>query len=331
MFLLLFLSSFLVIVFFKGTYVVPHQQAWIVERFGRFHRTLNPGLNWILPFIDKIAYKHSLKEEAIDVQEQMAFTNDNVSVKLDGILYVKITDPIKASYGVKNPHYAITQLVQTTMRSEIGKLTLDKTFEERESLNSHVTMAINQACTSWGISCLRYEIKDINIPQEIKKAMELQMTAERQKRAKILESEGIRQAETNISEGKKNAEFNYAAGSKQRKILESEAELIEKLNRSKAQAETIIAVSKSTAEAIETIASVIQTEAGEKALAFRIATEYIEAFKGIAKESTTLILPSQPNDIPSLVGQGMSIYDLVKKRTATGKEACSLKHTQIDA
>jgi len=331
LFILLFFALFLTIAFFKGNYIVPHQQEWIVERFGKFHRVLNPGLNWIIPFMDKIAYRHSLKEEAIDVQEQMAFTNDNVSVKLDGILYVKITDPIKASYGVKNPHYAITQLVQTTMRSEIGKLTLDKTFEERESLNAQVSAAINQACTSWGIVCLRYEIKDINIPHDIKKAMELQMTAERQKRAKILESEGIRQAETNISEGKKNAELNYADAARQRRILESEAELIEKLNKAKAQAETIRQVADSTSEAIDTIANVIQSESGEKALAFRVAKEYIEAFKGLAKESTTLILPSQPNDISSMVGQGMGIYDLIKKKAFTGKESCSLKHTQTDA
>jgi len=315
-FLIFSLLFFLLVCVIKGNYVVPHQQSWIVERFGRFHRVLNPGLNWIIPFIDKIGYRHSLKEEAIDVQEQMAFTNDNVSIKLDGILYVKITDPVKASYGVKNPHYAITQLVQTTMRSEIGKLSLDKTFEERESLNAQVSNAINEACISWGITCLRYEIKDINIPQEIKKAMELQMTAERQKRAKILDSEGSRQAEINISEGKKDAEINYAQASKQRTILESEAELIEKLNRAKAEGESIRTIADSTAMAISSIADALQHQEGEKALSFQVAEEYIKAFKELAKKSTTMILPSQPHDIGNLVGQGMGIYELIKKGQA---------------
>lgn len=298
----------------KGNYIVPHQQAWIVERFGKFHKILHPGLNCIFPFIDQISYKHSLKEEAIDVQEQMAFTKDNVSIKLDGILYVKIIDPIKASYGVKNPHYAITQLVQTTMRSEIGKITLDNTFEERESLNVNISEGINQASTSWGITCLRYEIKDINIPSDIKKSMELQMTAERQKRAKILESEGTRQSEINISEGKRRAEINYAEANKQRKILESEAELFDKINKAKGEAESIFLVAESTARAIEAIASTLKNEDGEKALAFKVAQEYIDAFKGLAKESTTMILPADPHNIASLVGQGMGIYDLVKKK-----------------
>jgi regulator of protease activity HflC (stomatin/prohibitin superfamily) len=330
LFFLLLLFVFAILAILKGNYIIPHQQSWIVERFGRFHRELHPGLNWIVPFIDTIAYRHSLKEEVIDVQEQMAFTNDNVSVKLDGILYVKIIDPIKASYGVKNPHYAITQLVQTTMRSEIGKLTLDRTFEERELLNIQVSAAINQACISWGISCLRYEIKDIIIPSDIKKSMELQMTAERQKRAKILESEGTRQAEINISEGKKSAEINNAEAMRKKKILQSEAELIEKLNNAKAQAETILQVARSTAEAVRTLSQVIHTEEGEKALAFKVANEYIEAFKQLAKKSTTLILPSQPHDISHLVGQGMSIYDLIKKKTVTEKGVCSLKHTQTE-
>lgn len=318
-FLILSICLFLLLLIVKGNYIVPHQQAWIVERFGRFHRILHPGLNCIFPFIDKIAYKHSLKEEAIDVQEQMAFTNDNVSVKLDGILYVKIIDPIKASYGVKNPHYAITQLVQTTMRSEIGKITLDNTFEERESLNANISAGINQASTSWGITCLRYEIKDINIPAEIKKSMELQMTAERQKRAKILESEGTRQSEINISEGKRIAEINHGEARKQRKILESEAELFDKINKAKGEAESILQVANSTAKAIETIAASLKNEDGEKALAYKVAEEYIQAFKNLAKESTTMILPSDPQNIASLVGQGMGIYELVKKGQAKSR------------
>lgn len=294
--------------------MVPHRQAWVVERFGKFHKQLNSGLNLILPFIDKIAYTHSLKEEAIDVQEQMAYTADNVSIKLDGVLYVKITDPIKASYGVKNPHYAITQLVQTTMRSEIGKLTLDKTFEERESLNAKIVSSINEAATAWGIDCLRYEIKDITIPQEIQKAMELQMTAERQKRACILESEGLRQAEINSSEGKQQAEINFALAQKQQVILKSEGDFIEKMNRAKAESETIEQIAIATARAIEIMADAIERDGGEKAVAYRIAGDYILAFKELAKESTTMLMPSNPQDIASLVGQGLSIYEMVKKQ-----------------
>jgi len=312
--LILIVSLFLLLVIAKGNYIIPHQQAWIVERFGKFHRVLSPGLNCIVPFIDQIAYRHSLKEEAIDVQEQMAFTNDNVSIKLDGILYVRIIDPIKASYGVKNPHYAITQLVQTTMRSEIGKLTLDRTFEEREILNANISEVINQASTGWGITCLRYEIKDINIPTDIKKSMELQMTAERQKRAKILESEGTRQSEINISEGKKCAEINFAEARKRRRILESEAALIDKINEAKGEAESIGAIADSTANAIESVAKALNAEGGEKALAFRVAEEYIQAFQSLAKESTTMILPAEPHNISSLVGQGMGIYDVIKKK-----------------
>jgi regulator of protease activity HflC (stomatin/prohibitin superfamily) len=312
--LILIVSLFLLLVIAKGNYIIPHQQAWIVERFGKFHRVLSPGLNCIVPFIDQIAYRHSLKEEAIDVQEQMAFTNDNVSIKLDGILYVRIIDPIKASYGVKNPHYAITQLVQTTMRSEIGKLTLDRTFEEREILNANISEVINQASTGWGITCLRYEIKDINIPTDIKKSMELQMTAERQKRAKILESEGTRQSEINISEGKKCAEINFAEARKRRRILESEAALIDKINEAKGEAESIGAIADSTANAIESVAKALNAEGGEKALAFRVAEEYIRAFQSLAKESTTMILPAEPHNISSLVGQGMGIYDVIKKK-----------------
>ena len=169
----------------KGSKTVPQDQAWIIQRFGKFRKRLHPGLNWIVPFIDRVSYIHSLKEEAIDVQKQMAITQDNVSVTLDGILYVRIIDPIAASYGVKNPHYAITQLVQTSMRSEIGKLPLDKTFEEREALNANIVDTINAAAAVWGIECLRYEIKDINIPLDIQKAMELQMTAERKKEQKF--------------------------------------------------------------------------------------------------------------------------------------------------
>ncbi|MCH8328396.1 MAG: paraslipin, partial [Candidatus Marinimicrobia bacterium] len=187
----------------KGIKMVPQQSAWVVERVGRFNQTLTAGLHFIIPYVDKVAYKHSLKEEAVDIPSQSAITRDNVTLVIDGILYLKITDAKQASYGVKNPRYAVTQLAQTTMRSELGKMTLDKTFEERESLNTNIVRAINEASTVWGIQCLRYEIKDITPPDNVRQAMELQVAAERQKRAEILDSEGKRQAQINIAEGGK--------------------------------------------------------------------------------------------------------------------------------
>src|SRR3989338_6717327 len=211
--ILLFLSLLVFLgVFLRGFRIVPEQQGWIVQRLGKFKRKLEPGLNWIVPFADEIAYRHSLKEEAIEVPEQTAITQDNVSVILDGIVYIKVFDPMAASYGVKHPVHALLQLVQTTMRSEIGKIPLDKTFEERESLNAKIVEAINLASSALGILCMRYEIKDIKMPEDIRKAMELQMTAERQKRARILESEGIRQSHINESEGQRQAQINLAEG-----------------------------------------------------------------------------------------------------------------------
>ncbi|MCB1148818.1 MAG: paraslipin, partial [Chlamydiia bacterium] len=190
--------------------IVPQQEAWIVQRLGKFHKKLEPGLNFVIPLLDSVVQKHSLKEEAVDVAEQTVITKDNVSVQIDGILYTKIIDPVAATYGVTDARYALTQLAQTTMRSEIGKIALDKTFEEREQLNANIVLTINEAAAAWGIQCMRYEIKDINMPAAIQKAMELQMTAERQKRARILESEGLRQASINESEGKRQAAINSA-------------------------------------------------------------------------------------------------------------------------
>src|SRR5579872_6944453 len=211
------------VLLYAGFQIVPQEQVWIVQRLGKYNRSLNAGPNWIVPFMDLVAYRHSLKEEAIDVHEQTAITQDNVSVSFDGIVYIKIIDPVSASYGVKNPIYAVTQLVQTTMRSEIGKIALDKTFEERESLNAKIVDAINQAAHSWGIRCLRYEIKDIKMPDEIRKAMELQMTAERQKRAEILKSEASRQSQINESEAARIDRINRAQGEAEAISLLAEA------------------------------------------------------------------------------------------------------------
>jgi len=292
--------------FIRGLKIVPQQQAWIVERFGKYSRQLSPGLNWILPFVDLISYRHFLKEEAIEVTEQTAITQDNVSVLLDGIVYVKIVDPFTASYGVKNPIYALTQLVQTTMRSEIGKIPLDKTFEEREALNAQIVEAINEASISWGVRCLRYEIKDIKMPEDIRKAMELQMTAERHKRAHILESEAKRQSQINIAEGMK-----------EKIVLESEAARVERINQACGEAEAILSLSEASAKGIERIAQALGQPDGEKAAALQVAEKYIEAFKQLAKESNTIVLPSNLQHPGSMVAEAMAIYDTLKRKNAS--------------
>lgn len=314
--LILLLSLFIFLAFlFRGLKIVPQQQVWIVQRLGKFSRQLEPGLNWILPFADEIASKHSLKEEAIEVPEQTAITQDNVSVTLDGIVYIKIFDPVAASYGVKNPIHALTQLVQTTMRSEIGKIPLDETFEERESLNAKIVEAINEAAVTWGVRCLRYEIKDIKMPEDIRKAMELQMTAERQKRARILESEGVRQSHINESEGQRQARIN-----------ESEAAQIDRVNRAKGEAEAIESLSKATANGIQLIAFALNQTGGERAASLQIAEKYIEAFRQLAKETNTIVLPSNLQHPGSMVAEAMAIYETLKKRSAPYPLKESSKH-----
>lgn len=279
-------------ILYLGTHIVPQQQVWIVLRLGKFNRMLEPGLNWLFPMTDVVAYRHSLKEEVIDVPEQTAVTQDNVSVILDGIVYVKIVDPFAASFGVKNPLHALTQLVQTTMRSEIGKIPLDNTFEERESLNAKMVEAVNEAAIVWGIRCLRYEIKDIKMPEDIRKAMELQMTAERQKRARILESEGHRQSAINDSEGQKQSQINRAMG---------EAEAIEYL-------------SEATAKGIERLSQALEAKGGKEAASLQIAEKYIEAFRHLAKEGNTIMLPSNLQHPATMITEAMAIYDQVKRK-----------------
>jgi len=301
-FIILSLLLFLALMY-RGMKIVPQQQVWIVQRLGKFKRQLDPGLNWIIPTMDEIVSRHSLKEESIEVPEQTAITQDNVSVHLDGIVYIKIFDPVAATYGAKNTMQALTQLVQTTMRSEIGKIPLDKTFEERETLNAKIVDAINEAAISWGVRCIRYEIKDIKMPEDIHKAMELQMTAERQKRARILESEGIRQSKINESEGKRQAQIN-----------ESEAAQIDRVNRAKGEAEAIIAISNATAAGIERISSALGQPGGDRAASLQIAEKYIEAFRELAKETNTIVLPANLQQPSSMVVEAMAIYDSMRKK-----------------
>ena len=281
--------------------IVPQQQAWIVERLGKYNKTLQPGLSFILPFIDRVAYKHTLKEKAVDVMQQSAITKDNVTLALDGIIYVRIVNPVDASYGVENPYYAVTQLAQTSMRSAIGKLVMDKTFEEREYLNNQIVSTINEAASTWGIQCMRYEIRDINPPSSILKAMEAQVSSERQKRAEIFESEGKMQSMINIAEGKKREV-----------VLNSEAEMMEKINKAKGEAEAIETVAKATSMSIETIAISILKNGGTEAVSMNIAKQYREAFQKLAQNSNTLIIPSEAGNISAMTAQAMSIFDQMK-------------------
>lgn len=308
-FLLITIGIIGIVLLFKGIKIVPQQQAWVVERFGSFEYILEPGLNFLNPITKKIAYRHSLKEFAHEVQEQPAITRDNVTMMMDGVLYLRIVDPQQASYGVANPIYAVSQLAQTTMRSEIGKLTLDQCFEEREQLNANIVTSINVAAQSWGIQCMRYEIKNITPPSSVLKAMELQVAAERQKRAEILQSEGLRQSKINMAEGQK-----------QEVVLNSEAALTDQVNRAKGEAEAIIAVAEATAKGIELIAAAISRQGGEDAIALRIAEQYVAAFEKLAKSSTTMLLPASANDAGSIVAQAMTVFESIKQSRGNAKE-----------
>ncbi|GAB4227071.1 MAG: stomatin-like protein [Chlamydiales bacterium] len=301
-------------IFFRSVRIVPQQQAWVIQRLGKFHKKVEAGLNFIIPIVDRVVQKHSLKEEAVDVHEQTAITKDNVSVKIDGVLYTKIVDPVSATYGVTDARYALTQLAQTTMRSEIGKIALDKTFEEREMLNANIVATINEAATTWGIQCMRYEIKDINMPEDIRKAMELQMTAERQKRARILESEGLRQAAINESEGKRQAIINSAEAEKTRLVLESEGAQQDLVNRAEGEGKALQLIAKATAGAIRQVAQALEEKGGEKAASLRVAEQYVDAFRSIAKEGTNVILPANVSDAASMTTQAMAIYDALRPK-----------------
>ncbi len=292
---------FLVIItIFKGVKTVPQQQAWIIERLGKFNSVLEPGLTLIIPFLDSVAYKHTLKEQAIDIRSQSAITKDNVTLQLDGIIYVRIIDPKQASYGVSDPYNALIQLAQTTMRSEIGKMDLDKTFEERERLNGNIVQSLNEASATWGIQCMRYEIKDITPPVSILKAMEQQVTAERMKRAQILESEGLRQSKVNNAEAEK-AQL----------VLASEASKIEQINRAEGEAQAILNVAEATAKGLEMVAIAINKTGGKDAVALQVAERYIDAFSNLAKTNNTILLP-QNTEVGSFVAQALAVFDNIR-------------------
>uniref|UniRef100_A0A8C9RM37 Stomatin-like protein 2, mitochondrial n=1 Tax=Scleropages formosus TaxID=113540 RepID=A0A8C9RM37_SCLFO len=271
---------------------VPQQEAWVVERMGRFHRILEPGLNFLIPVLDRIRYVQSLKEIVIDVPEQSAVSLDNVTLQIDGVLYLRILDPFKASYGVEDPEYAVTQLAQTTMRSELGKLTLDKVFRERESLNSNIVHSINQAADEWGIRCLRYEIKDIHVPPRVKESMQMQVEAERRKRATVLESEGTREAAINVAEGRKQAQ-----------ILASEGEKAEQINKAAGKVPQKQAICPLWDGKQGLIRTAVNQTNGNAAASYSVAEQYVSAFSNLAKESNTILLPSNTGDISSMVTQ----------------------------
>lgn len=286
---------------FKSINVIPQQTAWVIERLGKFHKVLNPGLNFIIPFIDKVAYKHSLKEIPLDTPSQVCITRDNTQLSVDGILYFQVTDPKLASYGTSNYIIAVTQLAQTTLRSVIGKMVLDETFEERDLINNQVVSAIDEAALNWGVKVLRYEIKDLTPPAVILQAMQRQITAEREKRAVISESEG-----------KKQEQINLATGAREAAIAKSEGEKQSEINIAEGKAQATIAIANANAQAISLIAKASQDQGGETAINLKVAGQYIEAFSNLAKKNNTLIIPNNLSDISGMVGSVMKIVQGTK-------------------
>ncbi|HGT9296295.1 TPA: SPFH domain-containing protein [Neisseria meningitidis] len=297
---------------FKSFVVIPQQEVHVVERLGRFHRALTAGLNILIPFIDRVAYRHSLKEIPLDVPSQVCITRDNTQLTVDGIIYFQVTDPKLASYGSSNYIMAITQLAQTTLRSVIGRMELDKTFEERDEINSTVVSALDEAAGAWGVKVLRYEIKDLVPPQEILRSMQAQITAEREKRARIAESEGRKIEQINLASGQREAEIQQSEGEAQAAVNASNAEKIARINRAKGEAESLRLVAEANAEAIRQIAAALQTQGGADAVNLKIAEQYVAAFNNLAKESNTLIMPANVVDIGSLISAGMKIIDSSK-------------------
>lgn len=300
---LVFVFLLVIIVFVvKSVNVMPQQHAWVVERLGKYHATLAPGLNIVVPFIDRIAYKHSLKEIPLDVPSQICITKDNTQLQVDGILYFQITDAMRASYGSSNYIAAITQLAQTTLRSVIGRMELDKTFEEREYINTCVVSAVDESAQNWGVKVLRYEIKDLTPPAEILQAMQAQITAEREKRALIAASEGRKQEQINIANGQREAEIARSEGEKQAAI-----------NRAEGEAAAIIAIADANAEALRKVGQAISAQGGSDAVNLKVAEQYVAAFEQLAKTNNSIIVPSNLSDMSGLIASALQIVDSQKK------------------
>jgi regulator of protease activity HflC (stomatin/prohibitin superfamily) len=287
---------FAVVFIFKTINVVPQQHAWVVERLGKYHATLPPGLNIVLPFIDRIAYKHILKEIPLDVPPQVCITRDNTQLQVDGILYFQVTDPMRASYGSSNYINAITQLAQTTLRSVIGKMELDKTFEERDHINTTIVNAIDESAANWGVKVLRYEIKDLTPPKEILHAMQAQITAEREKRALIAASEGRKQEQINIATGEREASIAKSEGEKQASI-----------NRAQGQAAAILSIAEASAEAIRKTAAAIREPGGSDAVSLKVAEQYVSAFAQLARTNNSIIVPANLGDISGLIASALQV------------------------
>jgi len=296
-FIVALVVAFLVIVVIaKTAVVVPQQNAFVVERLGKYSKTLNAGFHILIPFFEKVAYKHTLKEQAADIAEQICITKDNVQVGVDGVLYMQVLDPGRASYGIGNYMFAISQLAQTTLRSEIGKIDLDRTFEERGTINQNVVSELDKASDPWGVKVLRYEIKNINPPHDVLSAMEKQMRAEREKRAVVLTSEGVR-----------DAKINEAEGEKQRVIKESEAAKMQQINEAEGEAEAILAVATATAEGLRKVANAVIDQGGAEAMKLRIAEQYIGEFGNLAKAGNTFVVPANLADLTSMMALATDI------------------------
>ena len=291
-----------VVILLKTAVVVPQQNAFVVERLGKYSKTLNAGFHILIPFLERIAYKHTLKEQAADIAEQICITKDNVQVGVDGVLYLQVLDPGRASYGIGDYMFAISQLAQTTLRSEIGKIDLDRTFEERGTINQNVVAELDKASDPWGVKVLRYEIKNINPPHDVLSAMEKQMRAEREKRAVIL-----------TSEGERDAKINQAEGEKQRVIKESEAAKTQQINEAEGEAEAILAVAKATAEGLRQVAMAMTSAGGAEAMQLRIAEQYIGEFGKLAKAGNTYVVPANLGDLTSMMALAT---DVAKRKIA---------------
>ena len=286
-----------VIFIFQTFKIVPQQNAWVVERLGKYDRTLAPGLEFVIPFIERVAYKHSLKEVPLDVPSQVCITRDNTQLQVDGIIYFQVTDPMRASYGSSNYVLAITQLAQTLLRSVIGKMELDRTFEERDTINAHVVSALDEAARNWGVKVLRYEIKDLTPPAAILHAMQAQITAEREKRALIAASEGRKQEQINIATGEREAFIARSEGQRQAEI-----------NQAQGEAAAIVAVAEATAEGIRKVAEAIKQPGGVEATQLRVAEQYVDRFGELAKAGTTVILPANVADVASMVTTALRVF-----------------------
>ncbi|ANO52487.1 SPFH domain-containing protein [Woeseia oceani] len=301
------IAALVIFVIAKTAVVVPQQNAFVVERFGKFSRILKAGFHILVPFMERIAYKHTLKEQAVDIAEQVCITRDNVQVGVDGVLYMQVLDPGRASYGIGDYMFAISQLAQTTLRSEIGKIELDRTFEERGTINSNVVDELDKASDPWGVKVMRYEIKNINPPQDVLGAMEKQMRAEREKRAVILNSEGDR-----------DAKINKAEGEKQRVIKESEAAKQQQINEAEGEAAAILAVATATADGLRQVAAALVDDGGHEAMQLRVAQQYIDEFGNLAKSGNTLVVPANLADISSMIALATNIAKDVPRKSPSG-------------